>query len=130
MVVLDTSVVIDHLRQQPGTETLLAKINKLEGRDYLSISVITLQELYEGQSTKNNSKLKDMLAVLSPFKILEYNSETAKLAGEIARDSKKSIEFADAAIAATCVFNDFKLLTINQKHFQDISDLVLYNLVS
>jgi len=127
MVVLDTSIIIDHLRQKPGTITLLCKINRKEGRRNLFISVITIQELYEGKSTLSESKLKEMLSVIAPLEILEYNREIAEIAGTVARDSKTTIEFADTAIAATCVFNDSKLFTLNTNHFKDIPDLELYN---
>ena len=127
MVVLDTSIIIDHLRQKPETITLLCKINRKEGRRNLFISVITIQELYEGKSTLSESKLKEMLSVIAPLEILEYNREIAEIAGTVARDSKTTIEFADVAIAATCVFNDSKLFTLNTNHFKDIPDLELYN---
>ena len=93
----------------------------------LFISVITIQELYEGKSTLSESKLKEMLSVIAPLEILEYNREIAEIAGTVARDSKTTIEFADTAIAATCVFNDSKLFTLNTNHFKDIPDLELYN---
>ena len=114
MVVLDTSVIIDHLRQNPTVKSLLFEINRKEGKDCLCISVITLQELYEGKSTRSERKLDEMLSVMAPLRILEYNQDIAEIAGTIARDSKITIEFADAAIAATCIFNNFELLTLNE----------------
>lgn len=126
MVILDTNIIIDHLRQQSDS-SLLIKINQIEGKDSLAISTITVQELFEGKSTKNDQKLNELLSILSPFKIIEYNLETAQLAGKIARDLKNPIEFADSAIAATCIQNNLKLLTLNIKHFSNIPDLDLYS---
>lgn len=42
MVVLDTSIIIDHLRRERPADTMLAKVNRKEGKDYLAVSVITL----------------------------------------------------------------------------------------
>ena len=127
MVVLDTSIVIDHLRR-PGVNTSLYKVVDIEGSDYLAVSVITIQELYEGESTKKEERLNEMLTVLSPLTILEYDVQVAELAGKIARDVKRKMEFADAAIASTAIFNDFDLFTLNTKHFRDIDGLNLYQL--
>ena len=128
MVILDTSLIIDHLRQGSSGSTKLEKIAKKEGKDSLAISVITLQELYEGKSTRNDRKLGYMLSVLGPLKIFDYSMEVAELAGILARDSKISMEFADVAIAATCIFNGFPLYTLNLKYFKDMPDLELYSL--
>jgi predicted nucleic acid-binding protein len=129
MVVLDTSIIIDHLRQNPGTFTHLYNINKKIGMRNLFISPITIQELYEGKSTLSGNKLKEMLLVLAPLEILEYNREIAEIAGIIARDSKIPMEFADASIAATCIFNNADLATLNVKHFENIANLNIYPLV-
>ncbi len=126
MVILDTNIIIDHLRQKPGSKSHLEKINDAEGKDYLAISIITIQELFEGRSTKDQQKMTELLAVLSPLKIFEYNLQVAQKAGEIARDLKDPIEFADSAIAATCIFNNCQFLTLNKKHFQHIPDLEFY----
>ncbi len=69
MVVLDTSIIIDHLRQRAGTQTRLLKLNETESMQNLCISVITLQELYEGQSTKNEQRLNQMLSILAPWNL-------------------------------------------------------------
>ena len=54
---------------------------------------------------------------------LPHSYEIAKLAGEIARDLKRPIELADAAIAATAVINQASLFTLNEKDFQGIKPL-------
>lgn len=128
MVVLDTNIIIDHLRQVTTTESLLSKVNKKEGRSALYLSVISIQELFEGKSTKNKSKLKELLSIIAPINILEYNYDIAELAGRLARDSVVPMEFADCAIAATCIFNDTSLFTLNTKHFKQLNGLNLYKL--
>lgn len=123
MVILDTNIIIDHLRQPKKKDSCLVKILKQKPKEILAISIISVQELYEGQSTKNKNKEQSLLATISPLKILPYGYGIAKLAGEIARDIDHPIELADAAIAATTIINSGQLLTLNKKDFQKIKDL-------
>lgn len=126
MVIPDTNIIIDHLRLKKNSlfEKLLKKVNK----NNLAISVITIQELFEGKSTRNLTEENLLLITISPLKILPYNYETAQLAGKIIRDAYRYIGFADAAIAATCILNEGKLFTLNKKDFHDIKGLTFFNL--
>ncbi len=126
MVILDTSVIIDHLRQ-PAEESTLIKLFEKHVDQTFGLSVISVQELYEGKSTQDTAKESQLLSTLGLLEILPYNFETAKLAGKIARDAKESIELADAAIAATVIINEAELYTLNKKHFQPIPNLKLAN---
>jgi len=124
MVILDTNIIIDHLRRR-GQESHLLKLSYKIKQDQLGISVISIQELFEGASTRNESERDKLLATVAPLKTFPYTFEIAKLAGEIARDSKQTIEFADAAIAATAITHDTQLATLNRKDFQGIKELKL-----
>jgi tRNA(fMet)-specific endonuclease VapC len=126
MVILDTNIIIDHLRIQAGqTESKLMMLVKTKPKEVLAISMLTVQELYEGRSTRDAQKEQYLLATISPLKILPYNYEVAKLAGEIARDIDRPIELADAGIAATTILNGGELFTLNLKDFAGIDNLRL-----
>lgn len=92
----------------------------------LAISLVSVQELFEGRSTLLEESEKNLLATISPLRILPYTYEVAKLAGTIARDIKKPIELADAAIAATTILNQAQLYTLNRKDFKEIPELELF----
>ena len=124
MVILDTSVIIDHLRQDPSSSSLLA-FSKKSPREEIGISIISLQELYQGESTRQTQKENHLLATVSGLQVLPYTYEVAELAGKISRDSEYDLEFVDAAIAATTIHNGAKLFTLNKKHFVNIPDLEL-----
>ena len=127
MVILDTNIIIDHLRlQKKGRDSELMKIARLKPKEVLALSMISVQELYEGQSTKDENMEQYLLATISPLKILPYTYEVAQLAGEIARDLEFPIELADAAIAATTILNGGTLLTLNKKDFSGIKELLIY----
>lgn len=125
MVIIDTNIFIDHLRTGDSKylQTLLSK-NHISD---LYLSVLTIQELYTGQSTKNLKNELILQKLISPFSIVYYDEQVAKLAGEIARDSKKVITFVDSAIAASAILNNATLVTLNTKDFKKIKGLQLYN---
>ncbi len=125
MVVVDTNIIIDHLRLSPGSETLFLKILKLNPDDMFSISIISIQELYQGKTSLEIPRENDILKTLNKLKILPYDFKTAKLAGELSRDLKRPISFADTAIAATAIINKAQLATLNKKDFQEIPNLEL-----
>ena len=123
MVVLDTNIIIEHLRLAKTKKSNLIKLVERKPKEVLALSIISIQELYEGRSTRNKRKEEFLLATIAPLKILPYTYEIAQLAGEIARDLNRPIELADAAIAATTILNGAQLLTLNKKDFLGIERL-------
>lgn len=128
MVILDTNIIIDHLRLPKKSESYFVKIARLRSEETFTLSVISIQELYIGQSSKEPEKENDILEVIRALQLSPYIYEVAQLAGEIIRDSKNPVSFADAAIAATAIVNDFQLFTLNKKHFEDIKGLEMIDL--
>lgn len=125
MVVIDTNVIIDHLRQKGSSDSQLSQLfNQIE-LTAAAISYMTIQELFAGQSTKNKEIEEWILKIINPYEILPYTFEVAKLAGEIERDSKNHIDFPDAAIAATAILQKASLFTLNKKDFKGIKGLQL-----
>jgi len=125
MVVLDTDVIIDYIRQPDNENVHLESLLRSISESELAIPVITIQELYVGESSKVRQKEEFFLALIGKFILLAYDDKTAKMAGEIMRDTRPRPQFADAAIAATAILNKAKLLTLNKKDFQGIKGLKL-----
>jgi len=123
MVILDTNIIVDHLRLQKSEKSYLIKLEEKFTKDLLAISIITVQELYSGQSTKEPRKEEYLLSTIGSLQILPYTYEISELAGQIARDRIKPIDFADTAIAATAIVNGGELATLNAKHFKGIPKL-------
>lgn len=130
MVIIDTNIVIDHLRLTSANteDSLLIRVARENPKETLALSVLSVQELYEGKSTQNPTKEAMLLATISPLKILPYTYEIAQMAGVLARDIKKPIELADAGIAATALYYHATLCTLNAKDFEGIGGLDLYRL--
>jgi predicted nucleic acid-binding protein len=128
MVIFNTSLIIDYLRRKGETITLYEKIIGEIGQNEFSISVLSVQELYQGKSLDREEEEWRVQKIILPFNILAYSVEIAKKAGKIVRDSNSSIIFADAAVAATAIFYGAKLATLNTKDFEDIKGLELYKI--
>lgn len=130
MVVLDTNIIIDHLRQPKTRESHLVRIAKEKAKEALTISMVSIQELYEGKSTRDEEREQSLLATIAPLKILPYTYEIARIAGEIARDVDYPIELADAAIAATAIVSGAQLLTLDKRDFRGVKGLEFVSLRS
>ena len=128
MVILDTNIIIDHLRSSAARHTALMKLVQKFPKVSLGLSLVSVQELYEGKSTLVSENEKNLLATISPLKLFPYTYETAKLAGQLARDINRPIELADAAIGATAILNHAELYTLNTKDFKGIPDLELFSI--
>lgn len=125
MVVLDTDIIIDYIRQPGNKNTNLGKLLNSVSIQDLAISVITIQELYVGESSREVEKENFPLSLINKLILLPYEHKTAKIAGEIMRDIRPRVQFADAAIAATAIINKAKLLSLNKKDFKGIKGLKL-----
>lgn len=121
-VVIDTSIMIDHLRQVEKPITLLKTMLGDQHTTFI-ISSDVIQELFAGQSSKAVKPKDEIRKILKSFHIINVTPEIAELAGQIMRDAKLNIQFADAAIAATAIINQASLATLNKKDFRGIKNL-------
>ncbi len=124
MVIIDTSILIDYLRR-PQVDSPFKEFIKQNQEEKMVISILTIQELYAGKSSREAKRESFFLDIIDKMEILPYNFETAQLAGELTRDYDTNFEFPDAAIAATAILNKAKLLTLNKKDFKGIKGLKL-----
>lgn len=125
MVIIDTSLIIDHLRQQISGDTILASLSLKYPNGELSISTITVQEIFAGKSSSYQKPLEKIATTLASLTIVDYTIDISKLAGTLTRDSKINLQFADAAIAATAIHYGASLATLNTKDFKGIPQLKL-----
>ena len=123
MVVIDTSVIIDHLRQKGRVETGLDVLWRSPHGEDPAVSVITIQELFRGTSTRHPEIEIAVEETIAGMVKLTLTETIARQAGKLMRDRKPRIEFADAAIAATTLEHRAKLLTLNTKDFAGIPGL-------
>ena len=106
IVVIDSDVLIDHLRGFPGAKTFLSFFF---GNNYTGmISTITAMELLSGKSASEEAGRKKIERLLSLFKAVDVTFSIAEKAGEIRRQySTNPIDSLIAAVALTPIFAKF-----------------------
>lgn len=117
-VVLDTSVLIDHLR---GSDSATEYLASLEGRP--SCSEVSRIEVIQGLRSSERRAADQLFALIAWVPVSE---SVARRAGDLGRRWRRShpgIGVADLAIAATVEEIDAGLATRNLKHFPMFEDL-------
>lgn len=124
-VVVDTDVIIDFFRTREG---LLVKLLKLQEKEKIGLFMasVSVFELFGGQSSVGQER--ELLEFVSKLQVVALDTEIAKLAGEINRDSKYSLKLADLAIGATTITLEAVLATKNKKRFQKIPGLNFFKI--
>lgn len=122
-ILIDTSVIIDYLRQKDKSQTLQLKLE--HGRLPLYISIITHTECFSGKSIwEEKEAFKALKLFFSDIKILPLEEKISEKAGEIR--AKFSGNISDAIIAATAIIHELKLATLNVRDFKNIKGLKIF----
>ena len=122
--ILDTNILILHLRNRPDITNLLKQWRQ-SGKLYISTVVRT--ELITGMHPHEEERT---LALLDSLVSLPVDSQTADLAGRLMyRYARRGITLGlpDTLIAATAIVHNLTLATSNVKHFP-IPELEIYPL--
>jgi hypothetical protein len=93
--------------------------------DNLSVSVITVAELYSGVNGTKEEEIVE--AFLELFEIFPVTNIVAKMGSEIRNKYKTrfGVGPADALIAATSIHHASTLATLNRKHFETLEKVVV-----
>lgn len=113
--VVDTSILIDHLRGEVSATDLMSRA--LEREQRLLAATVTRVEVLTGMRAPEKRATFALLDILSWVPLTE---ELATLAGGLARRyarSHRGVEVQDFVIAATAQHLDAELWTRNVKHF-------------
>lgn len=120
---LDTNVIVDHLRGKKPIEASLVKKGSL-------VSIITQAELYYGayKSKKPQENLRKIRQMLEDLAIDTVNLSKdiidvyGQIKAKLEAKGQKLDEF-DLLIAATALSSDLTLVTRNTSHFRRIPHL-------
>ena len=121
-LVLDTSVLIDHLRGRPAAATELIPSAIARG-DELWSSYVVRAELLAGMLAEEETATRDLMRLVSWVEVDESISETAGALGRRYLRSHPGIEVADLIVAALVQELDAELKTTNLKHFPMFEEL-------
>lgn len=115
-IVLDTSVLIDHLRGRPSAAVELIP-EALERGDELWSSHVVRAELLAGMRADEEATTRRLIRLISWAEVDEAVSEAAGLLGRRYGRSYPGIEVADLIVAALAQHLDAELRTKNVKHY-------------
>lgn len=122
-ILLDTSIIIDFIRQKDKTKTYFYKL-ALKKENSFHISIITKAELYAGQSVWKNAKARnDLEIILSKISISALTHIISINSGKF--KALYGVDLIDGIIAATAITHKLPLATLNRKHFSKIPSLKL-----
>ena len=127
--VIDSDVIINGERQR----THLAYIVRRDPHAEYFISAITVSELFHGferaSSEKHrNDRSKFLDTILTNFRVLTIDTETAKIHAKIWADlvtRNEMIGIHDSWIAASCIRYGHSLITLNKRDFGRVNGLIL-----
>lgn len=122
-ILIDSSIIIDYLRQTDKEQTFLSKLG--QGQLKLYTSIIVHAECYAGKSIWEKKEARETLKIIfSGIQILPLDESISQKAGEIS--ARYNLEIVDAIIAATSIIHDLDLATLNIKDFKKIAGLRLF----
>lgn len=111
---VDTSVLIDHLRgHQPASDLLVRA--RAEGP--LQASEVTRLEVLAGMRPQEETQTRSLLSALRWHPVDERVAERAGELGRTWPPSHRGVDSADLAIAATALLLGARMLTMNVRHF-------------
>jgi predicted nucleic acid-binding protein len=124
MLLCDTNIFIEVFRDNT---VICAELEKI-GRNNIAISDITLGELFFGAI--NKAELKMMCNDLASIQIWHINEEISQMAVNMVEQFCLShkLDIDDALIAATAIYYNIPLFTLNIKDFKFLPNLKLYQL--
>ncbi|MEI8373167.1 MAG: type II toxin-antitoxin system VapC family toxin [Planctomycetota bacterium] len=120
LLLVDTDVLIDYFREQPQA------VGYIEGLTIpFLISAVTIAELYSGVREGEERKALDVF--ITTFGAVAVDEEIAAKGGLHRRDYRKShnIALPDALIAATAEVTGATLVTLNNKHFPMLKNVIV-----
>src|SRR5262245_1876905 len=115
LIVVDTSILIDNLRNDPGA--VLALDRAQEDGAQLFASVISRAELLAGMRTHERGVTR---ALIDSLDWVAVSEDIAELGGALARELRPShpgISLPDILIGATAQYVGSELWTRNPRHF-------------
>jgi predicted nucleic acid-binding protein len=125
-LITDTSILIDFLRGGEAGTNFFNQIKKQEFE--LLIPTIIIFELFSGKSAENPTVLKKITNFLASFKRIELTEAIAIRAGQLYRQTGRTLGPQDYIIAASALEINATVVTLNTKHFGQIPNLNIYPL--
>jgi hypothetical protein len=120
VIIADTSVLVDHLRNHPEATRQLGEATKAHE---LCASVVTKVELLWGMRAPEKRSVRSLIDALTWLPVTDAIAERAGRMARRYRASHSNIDLADYVIGATAVECGGSLWTRNVKHYPMFPEL-------
>lgn len=121
MILVDSDVLIAHLRGVPQARDWLVRSRRETGR--LATSAVSVTEVAGGMRAHEKRQVTRLLASLDIFPVSEHVAWRAAELMRTYRTSHSGIGLSDYLIAATAATQGLQLATLNVRHFPMFADL-------
>ena len=120
MTLLDTNILIEIYRDNFAIASIVDNMQDI------AVCDVVRAELFYG--ARNKRELQEISADLEELTVLPLLPQISEMAVKLVKTYCLShkLEFADALIAATAIFHNVELFTLNRKDFSYIPILRLY----
>lgn len=121
MIVLDTSVLIEHLRGRAEAHAALRRA--VEDDQLLAASVLTKIEVTAGMRSSERRTVETLFTAMEWLPVTDPIAEDAGTLARQYRRSHQTINVVDYVIAATARAHGAAVWTLNAKHFPMIEGI-------
>jgi predicted nucleic acid-binding protein len=125
-IVIDTSILIDHLKEKSDHFMQLEK-KRLLGEVEIIIPAIVVVELYAGEDARQRKAREIIFKTIKSLFFVDVNQRSAEKAGELMRIYKQIPGPSDLIIAAIAIEHKAHIATHNKKHFEQIKEVKLFD---
>jgi predicted nucleic acid-binding protein len=124
MLLCDTNIFIEIFRRNAIIRDKIEKI----GQKNIVVSDVTLGELFYGAI--NKAEWEMMCKDLAAISVLHINEDISQMAVNMVKQYCLShkLDIDDALIAATAIYHNIQLFTLNEKDFKFIPHVKLYQI--
>lgn len=123
LICLDSSPLIDYYRKKIKEKTFFYKLIRTYTGFVLPVTAHF--EILRGSNVNQHAFWQNIFSDLLIIPYQPYINETAILIVNRLKAKRKTIDFKDLLIAATSLHYNYRLATLNEKHFDNIEGLDL-----
>jgi predicted nucleic acid-binding protein len=126
-IILDTSLIIDHLRgKSPNFKELERK--RITGEFVVLLPNVVVVELFAGTEAARKKTRQILEQLIAGIEVVGLTRNSSQRAGDLIRKYKQIPDPFDFLIVAIAIEKKAQIATHNQKRFREIKEVKLFDL--